>query len=115
MGTNNGYGGKEQQRRHRQVAANVTWLLWVPSWLWLAGDETSFWVPMSLSEGMGTPSTGGHFGEKCVLGGMSDRWSVLQHKHKNKLASCGLPSFPEGNVMHGESLTGSALDLTEAG
>ena len=26
------------------------------------------WGPMSLSEDVGTPSTGGHFGEKCVLG-----------------------------------------------
>ena len=25
---------------------------------------------------------------------------------KNKLASCGTPSFPEGNVMHGKFLTG---------
>ena len=25
---------------------------------------------------------------------------------KNKLALCGTPSFPEGNVMHGKLLTG---------
>ena len=37
---------------------------------------------------------------------MSDRWSVLEHKHKKKLALCGTPSFPEGNVMHGKYLTG---------
>ena len=37
---------------------------------------------------------------------MSDHWSVFQHKHKNKLASCGTPSFPEGNVMHAKFLTG---------
>ena len=24
----------------------------------------------------------------------------------NKLASCGTPSFPEGNIMHGKFLTG---------
>ena len=38
---------------------------------------------------------------------MSDSWSVFQHKHKNKLASCGTPSFPEGKVMHGKKHIGS--------
>ena len=35
---------------------------------------------------------------------------------QNKLASCGTPSFPEGNVMHETFLTGftEALDFTEA-
>ena len=41
-----------------------------------------------------------------MLGDMSDRWSVFQNKHKNELASCGTPSFLEGNVMHGNCLTG---------
>ena len=41
-----------------------------------------------------------------MLGDMSDRWSVFQHKHKNELAPCGTPSFPEGNVMHGGKSTG---------
>ena len=36
-----------------------------------------------------------------MLGDMSDRWSVFQHKHKKKLAPCGTLSFPEGNTMHG--------------
>ena len=51
---------------------------------------------MSLSEHMGNPSTGGHFGEKSVIGDMSDRCSVFQHKHKKQagtvryvIVSCG--------------------------
>ena len=53
-----------------------------------------------FTEHMGTPCTGGHFGETWVLGDMSDCWSVVQHKRKSKLASCGTPSFPEGIVLH---------------
>ena len=30
-----------------------------------------------------------------TLRDMSDRWSAFQHKHKQRLASCGTPSFPE--------------------
>ena len=52
-----------------------------------------------------------------MLGDMSDRWSVLQHKHKNKLALCSTPSFPEGNVMHGQKHLNrlQALGFTAAG
>ena len=42
-----------------------------------------------------------------MLGDASERWSVFEHKPKIKLASCGTPSFPEGNVMHESFLTGS--------
>ena len=42
-----------------------------------------------------------------MLGDMSDRWSVFQHKHtENKLAPCVTPSFPEGNVLHENILIG---------
>ena len=43
-----------------------------------------------------------------MLGDASDRWSVFHFNTntKNKLAPCGTPSFPEGNVMHGKFLTG---------
>ena len=37
---------------------------------------------------------------------MRDGWSVFQHKPENKLASCGTPLLPEGNIMHGKFLTG---------
>ena len=66
---------------------------------------------MSLSANMGTPSTGGHFGEKWVLGDMSDHWSAFQNKHKTELASCSTPSFSEGENLNRLQ----ALDFTEAG
>ena len=48
-----------------------------------------------------------------MLGDMSEHWSVFLHKHKKKLASCGTPSFPERNVMHGNILNRLlALDFT---
>ena len=42
---------------------------------------TLLYLPMSPSEDIGTPSTGGHFRDRWLLGDMSDRWSVFQHKH----------------------------------
>ena len=51
------------------------------------------------------------------VGCVSDRWSVFQHKHKQKLASCGTPSFLEGNViMHEQKFLNrlQALDFTAA-
>ena len=40
----------------------------------------------------------------------------FQHKHTQKLASCGTPLFPEGNLMHDKTLNMQyTLDLTEAG
>ena len=68
---------------------------------------------MSLSEDMGTPSTGGHFGEKRVLGDMSDRWSVFQHEHKISW-HCAV-SFPEDNVMHGDFSPASSTGLYRNG
>ena len=41
-----------------------------------------------------------------MLGEMSDCWSGFQHKHTQKLAPCGTPSFPEGYVMHGNASAG---------
>ena len=52
-----------------------------------------------------------------MLGDMSEHWSVFLHKHKNKLASCGTPSFPERNVIHEKNslIQLQALDVTAAG